>query len=217
MESREDRLTGGERRELEGYVASSTALFRVFLFLLAAVVIGALSWRIQSWLSITQSWWLLAPVIFAALLFGRSRRWTGGREFRRGVRADLAANRARVYVVRVVDAIEVQEVEDEGPTFFLKTDGGETLVMAGQYLDPYRARGFPWRLFEIREGYDSGSFLGLKRIGERIKPSMVRGPLFHPEIESSAYRSVTWKILELSFDRLRQSADHSPESIEKTV
>jgi len=38
------------------------------------------------------------------------------------------------------------------------------LTMSGQYLYPYERRGFPWRVFEIRETAHSHFFFGLKRV-----------------------------------------------------
>jgi len=206
LESQESTLSTVERRELEGLVGFTTTLYRLLLFLLATAVVGALVWRIQSWASVTGFWWLLPTLLFGVFLYARAGRWTGGRGFRSDVRSDLASNRARAYMVRVVDAIEVQEAEDEGPTFFLKTNDGTTLAMAGQYLATYTNRGFPWREFEIREGYESGVFLGLKGVGDRLPPSTVREPLSSDEMQELGRGFRYREIFDLSFDYLLRRA-----------
>jgi hypothetical protein len=44
----------------------------------------------------------------------------------------------------VAEVVEVQELEDEGPHFFMDVGGGRTLFLSGQYLDePVRAGRFP--------------------------------------------------------------------------
>jgi hypothetical protein len=206
MESRLEPLNRRERRELLGYVAWSTGALRAALFLAAVAIVGALAWRVHGWLRGEGSWWLVAPAVFAAALFVRARRWTGGADLRRRIRADLASDSARVTLVRIDDAIEVEEAEDEGPTFFLHTDDGETLVFAGQYLDRPKARGFPWLAFEVREGAESKVFLGLSPVGEPLEPSTRRPPLTFAEIRALGYGSERWKVLHVPFDELRSAA-----------
>jgi hypothetical protein len=121
------------------------------LFLIAVAAIGGLSWRIQRWTPLSAPFWLLPTIAVAIALYVRSKRWTGGRDLREDIRADLRANSARVYHVQVRDAIVFEEQEDEGPIVFVLTDGGETLVFTGQDLARQVARGFPWRELEVRE------------------------------------------------------------------
>jgi hypothetical protein len=139
-------------------------------------------------------------------LYWRSRRWTGGRDLRARIRADLESNTAAVHVLSVVDAIKVEEAEDEGSTFFLELDTGETVAIGGQFLDRFVTRGFPWRQFEIREGARSGLFLGLEGRGERIVPSLVKRPLSMATVRELGISPVRWKILPVAFEDLRRVA-----------
>ncbi len=82
----------------------------------------------------------MPTAVVGLALYWRSRRWTGGRDLRARIRRDLKSNTAAVHVLSVVDAIKVEEAEDEGPTFFLKLETGETVVMAGQFLDRFVSR-----------------------------------------------------------------------------
>ncbi len=49
--------------------------------------------------------------------------------------------------IDAVEAIEVDEQEDEGPSFFIKTVDGQVILFTGQYLNRLKARGFPWKPF----------------------------------------------------------------------
>jgi hypothetical protein len=203
MESRLEPLTTRERRELQGYVAWSTGALRVLLFLLALAIFAAAAWRVHSWIGGRGPWWLVAPTLAGIALFFVAGRWTGGPEMRRRIRADLASGMARVTVVRATDAIAAEEAEDEGPTFFLRTEDGGSVVFAGQYLDRLAARGFPWRAIEIREGAESKTFFGLKPAGEALLPSAKRPPLSLAEARALGYGSERWQVLALGFDELR--------------
>jgi hypothetical protein len=139
-------------------------------------------------------------------LYWLSRRWTGGRDLRARIRRDLEANTATVHVLSVVDAIKVEEAEDEGPTFFLKLETGETVAMGGQFLDRFVSRGFPWRQFEIREAAESRLHLGLEGRGERVVPSLVKPPLGMATVRELGIASVRWKVLPVAFDELRRVA-----------
>jgi hypothetical protein len=139
------------------------------------------------------------------LLYVRARRWTGGRELRRRIRQDLAANAAVVHHVRVRDALVFDEQEDEGPIVFVLTDTDETLVFTGQDLSRDVARGFPWRAFEVRESASSGRFFGLKRLGDPFPPSLKKPPLSPDQFTQLGLGSVRrWARLRVPFDQVRQ-------------
>lgn len=137
---RKDPLTKRERAELGGYVARSAVASRAILFALALGATAGMAFKVQRWLSIDQPLWLVPTAVVGLALYWRSRRWTGGRDLRARIRRDLKSNTAAVRVLSVVDAIKVEEAEDEGPTFFLKLETGETVVMAGQFLDRFVSR-----------------------------------------------------------------------------
>ena len=206
VQRREDPLTKRERAELVGYVARSTVWARAILFALALAAVAGLAFKVQRWLSIDQPFWVVPTALAGLVLYWRSRRWTGGRDLRARIRLDLESNTAAVHILSVVDAIRVEEAEDEGPTFFLKLETGETVAIGGQFLDRFVTRGFPWRQFEIREGARSGLFLGLEGRGERIVPSLVRPPLSLATVRELGIGRVRWKVLPMAFEELRRVA-----------
>ena len=203
---REDPLTKRERAELVGYVSRSTVWLRAGLFALALAAVAGLAFKFQRSLSIDQPVWVVPTALVGLALYWRSRRWTGGRDLRARIRADLESNTAAVHVLPVVDAIEVEEAEDEGHTFFLQLDTGETVAIGGQFLDRFVSRGFPRKQLEIREGARSGLFLGLKAGGERIVPSLVKPPLHLATVRELGIGRVRWKVLPVPFEDLRRIA-----------
>jgi hypothetical protein len=203
---RNDPLTKRERVELAGYVSRSTSAGRAILFGLALAAVAGLALKVQRWLSVDQPWWIVPTAAVGLALYWRSGRWTGGRGLRARIRRDLEANTATVHVLSVVDAIKVDEAEDEGPTFFLKLETGETVAMGGQFLDRLVSRGFPWKQFEIREAAESGLFLGLEGRGERVVPSLVKPPLSMATVRELGIASARWRVLPIAFDELRRVA-----------
>ena len=124
---RKGPLTKRERAELGGYVARSAVASRAILFALALAATAGLAFKVQRWLSIDQPLWVVPTAVVGLALYWRSQRWTGGRDLRARIRRDLKSKTAAVHVLSVVDAIKVEEAEDEGPTFFLKLETGETV------------------------------------------------------------------------------------------
>jgi hypothetical protein len=178
---------------------------RAVLFLVALAIVGAACRRVQQWLQLPDPLWLLPTAAAGLVLYVRARRWTGGRELRRRIRHDLAANAAVVHLIRVRDAIVFDEQEDEGPIVFLLTDTDETLVFTGQDLSRDVARGFPWRAFEVRESASSGRFFGLKRLGEPFPPSLRKPPLSREQFTRLGLGAVgRWHRLPVPFDQVRQ-------------
>jgi hypothetical protein len=136
-------------------------------------------------------------------LYRVAGRGTGGPQFRAAVRVDIARGVAAAHRVVAVDAIEVEEQEDEGPTYFLLTDDGKTMVFSGQYLESYKRKGFPWTTFEILEGPESKVFFGLVPDGARLAPSLRRGPLSWEEYKQFVSGSRNYAILDVAFDALK--------------
>jgi len=130
-------FTKQQRKELRGYVTPGIALFRAAVFLGVVVVVG---WLLRSahgavsrrYTAVSHdAWWLLPVVIFAVALYVRAGRWTGGRALRTAIRKDLETGNAAIRRVVAVDAIEIEEQEDEGPGFFILTDDGATMLFSG--------------------------------------------------------------------------------------
>jgi hypothetical protein len=194
--------------ELEGYVAPGIAAFRIAAFVAA---VAAVAWACRAVTSLLDTaafrsplWWVVPAAAVAVALYRISGRWTGGPRFRAAVRADLARGMAAAHRVVAVDAIEIEEQEDEGPTFFLLTGDGKTLLLSGQYLDPYARKGFPWSAFEILEAPESKVFFGLVPHGERLVPSVRRGPLSSDEYKRLVSPHRNYAILDVAFEPLKE-------------
>ncbi len=211
-------MTSAEKRELrshvdhwkgEGRIWAGMVLF--IIFAAAFAILGSLVRFLFSFLAEVAPIFQERPVnviAFACLMvlfyaWLRRRLWAS--PFSRQMKADLAAGVATAHIVDAEDSILVQEHEDEGPTVFVKTRDSETLVFAGQELDIYTKRGFPWSRFEIVESPTSGFFLGLRRLGPPLTPLVVPGPI--PWSEVKEYRDVfrrKWLRLDASFEDIKK-------------
>jgi hypothetical protein len=194
--------------ELRGYVAWSTSLFRAALLF---AVVGLFAWvlrtahvRLGRPLADSELVWLVPAAALAIALYWIAGRWTGGRAFRAAVRQDAAGGVAAVHTVRAVDAVEVEEGEDEGPAYFVLTEDGKTLLFAGQYLAPYRRKGFPWKEFEILEAPRSKIFFGLMPRGERLAPSVRRPPFTWEEFKAFARDKREYGFVDVDFSVLKE-------------
>lgn len=204
-------LTKAQRAELEGYVSPGIAVFRGALFLGTIVGIGWLAHALQARaaepgsLFAHPAWWAIPLAVFAGALYHRSGRWTGGRELRAQIRADLKRGQAAVRRVVATDAIEVEEGEDEGPAFFVKTEDGGTMLFAGQYLGRLKTKGFPWASFEIVEAPDSKRFFGIVAAGSPLKPSARRPPFSWQEATRFGALGGEYRFLDENFDSLKRT------------
>jgi hypothetical protein len=194
--------------DLKGYAAWSTSAFRAAIFLVAMAAVAWLLRRIYVALLRpvldADAVWVVPSVAIAVGIYVLGSRWTGGRSFRAAVRADLAGGVAAVHRVVAVDAIEVEEREDEGPSYFILTSEGSTLLFTGQYLGPYRRKGFPWRTFEILEAPASKIFFGLVPRGERLPPSVRREPFSWEEYKTLVKGKRKYGTVALDFEALKQ-------------
>ena len=193
--------------ELRGYVAPGISAFRIAVFVAA---VAAFAWVCRAVTSLIDHsvfrsplWWAIPTAVVSIALYRFSGRWTGGPLFRAAVRADLARGVAAVHRVEAVDAIEIEEQEDEGRTFFLLTGDGKTLLLSGQYLDPYVRKGFPWTAFEILEAPESKVFFGLVPQGDRLAASVRRGPLSWDEYRRLVSGHGKYAIVNVAFESLK--------------
>jgi hypothetical protein len=85
------------------------------------------------------------------------------------------------------------------------TDDGTTMLFAGQYLDAYKRKGFPWKTFEILEAPESKIFLGLVPVGEKLTPSATRPPFSWQEYKEIAHGKREWAVLQVDFASLKQA------------
>jgi hypothetical protein len=200
--------------ELRGYVAWSIVLFRGVLFV---AVVAAFAWLLRTLharlghpLTDSELVWLIPSLALAGALYAVAGRWTGGRGFRAAVRKDLAGGVAAVHAIVALDAVEVEEGEDEGPAYFVLTEDGSTLLFAGQYLGPYRRKGFPWKRFEILEAPASKIFFGLVARGERLAPSAQRPPFTWEEFKQFAQKTREYGVVDVDFDALKKGRLQRP-------
>jgi hypothetical protein len=115
----------------------------------------------------------------AFLFFRRRARAAYDRELaalRARYAADLQALQLEEWRVRIVDALQVEEVEDEGAQFFLELEDGRILFVMGQYLwdaDDESAH-FPNRELLITRLPHAGDIFDMKCVGEYFPPSAER-------------------------------------------
>jgi hypothetical protein len=111
---------------------------------------------------------------------------------RRRYAADLAARQVEEWRVRVVDAIEVEELEDEGRQCYLELEDGRVLFVGGQYLydsdeddsdEGDTTPKFPNRDLLITRLPHAGDILALERLGEHFPPSVTLPPFSREDHE----------------------------------
>jgi len=171
------KLTKAEREELASIVAVSTQIGRAVLFVLAVIFLAGVFRILQTLLPIDAPAWIVPTALLAWLLYRRSGRWTGGREFRRKVAADLADGNARILKLEAVEAIEFEEHEDEGPTYAIRTADEQWVMFSGQDMLSHKRRGFPWTEFGVAEAPHSGLFFGLEKNGDPVPVARTLPPL----------------------------------------
>ena len=208
METTYRPLSKRQRKEIEGYVAFGPNAFRAVLFLLAVAFVGLLLCWIHSRLVRstvgTDAVWIVPTVAFAIWLYRYGARWTGGRRRRAEIRRDLARGEVAVHRVAAVDAVELEPMKDEGPSYFVRADDGTTVLFAGQYLDQYRTKGFPWTVIEIVETPESKIFLRLEVSGEKLPPSARHPPSAAAELRALAGSTRNYGVVDVEFDPLKE-------------
>lgn len=177
MKILERPLSNRQRKELKGLVAVSTTLMRVALFVIVVGLLGVLLRRIQIELIDAPPIWAIITVITGSAIYVRSRRWTGGKELRKRIREDLRAGVVRVTVIEPAVVTEIEEREDEGPSYIIETKTGESIMLTGQWLVWTKKKKFPWSKFEITEAPHSSHFFGVQNRGESIPVSAKRQAL----------------------------------------
>ena len=91
-------------------------------------------------------------------------------------RTDLIDGTATVSRYDATAAIEIEEFEDEGLTFYLRLVDGRVLLLSGQYLyAPVGAGIFPSTQFETTRSR-SGLLLSLRSTGDYLSPLVARKP-----------------------------------------
>jgi hypothetical protein len=181
-------FTADERTALRRLATGSTdwssdasgagCLFAVGLF------VGLLLIR---WLGLPRTPWqsvaaaVSAIAAIAAAIYMRRQR-TATRHSQRYAE-DLVRGRAEVTVYDVVDAIQVEESEDEGSTYYLKLANGAVLFLSGQYLyEAEEAKRFPSTRVVLTRAPASRTVLDLESVGTYLAPSSTRPPFSVQEL-----------------------------------
>ena len=190
------KLTKSEREELAGIVAWSTQIGRAVLFVLGMTFVAILFRSLFALMTIDAPVWVLPTAFIGYLLYRRAGRWTGGSAFRHLVRQDIEKGEARVTVINPVDVTEVEELEDEGPSYIVKTDQGDWVLLSGQELVQHKMRGFPWSQFSVDDAPHSGVFFGLTRSGDPVPVDRTIPPLSYELARDLGSHSRTFTVLD---------------------
>jgi hypothetical protein len=209
MQTSYEPLSAKQQAELRGYVSLPVRFIRAVLFLAIVLFVGAGLESIHAAFAPKQGFasspvlWIIPGLAFAAWFYSCWQRWTGGNRGTANIRKDLARGELAIHRVEILDAIEIEELEDEGPSYFVLTPDNEVIYFSGQWLDREKRKGFPWKSFEIREAPASKVFFGLKKAGERFPPSFIRKALDWDTLKK--YRAFTgkYRVLDVNFDSLK--------------
>jgi len=203
-------MTAKQRAELQGYASWGVRVTRVVLYFVAVGFVGACLRSIHHTFLLSHSvfvwdvWWIVPTIAFAVWLARRAKKWTGGKQGTEDIKADLAEGNLAVHRIVVADAIEVEEQEDEGPSYFVLTTERKVIYFHGQVMDGHKRRGFPWKEFEIREAPRSKMLFRLKKKGDKFPPSFVRKPMTYEEMKhySGNFRG-DYQMLDVDFESLK--------------
>lgn len=212
MQTTHEPLTAKQRKELQGYISWGVRTARVVIYFIAVIFVGAclrsihhtfLSQPVFAW----DVWWLVPTLAFATWLARRAKNWTGGTQGVNDIKADLAEGNIAVHRITVMDAIEMEQAEDEGASYFILTDDKKVIYFHGQEMDRWKRHGFPWQEFEIRETPRSKMLFSLKQQGARFAPTIIRKPLSFAEVKNySGNFKGHYRILEVDFESLKTDA-----------
>jgi hypothetical protein len=150
----------------------------------------------------------LATVValWALVKVGHGRMGRALAQQRKHFAEDLAAGKAACTTYDVVDALKVEELEDEGASFYLALADGRVLFLSGQYLDDaVEERKFPCARFTLVRAPKSGLFLDLEAIGAPL-PASGTLPAITPEDHRAERAPYDGDVLALDFETLRRKA-----------
>jgi hypothetical protein len=151
----------------------------------------------------------LVPIAIALiagfLVFRRMRDYQARSKATTTLSADLAEGQAQVTTYEAVDAILVEELDDEGSQYFLELRDGRILFVAGQYLyeceDDAR---FPNTRFQAVRTARSGHLLAFNCLGAYLPPSSRLRPFSDADYRASRV-PVDGAVWEGDFEALRDT------------
>ncbi len=201
-------LTANERRQLASLASSRSDLGNdlagggcVFMLVFG---VGMVALRL---VDLQRSSWQAAAAIvagivaIATMLYMRKGRakWTSRQDYA----ADLEGGRAAEVTYDVVDAIRVEEFEDEGSNYFLKLADNKVLFLTGQYLyDSEEGNAFPSTRIRVTRAPRSRLMLDLECLGTPLQPSTTRPPFSHEDHRSGRVPK-DGEMLDVDFETLR--------------
>jgi hypothetical protein len=214
-------LSESERRSIAG-LATPGSLISVglipalFVFMVTFAVCIGIERAFGLYAALGLTWPAIiaagAAVAFAHYLYRKTQPLLSME--REGHARDLAAGTATCFTFDVVDALRVEELEDEGSAYYLKLADGRVLFLQGQYLYEYEARDededgnpaparFPADRFTVERTAGSGLVLGITNFGRLIPVSGVLPPFSLDERGGDAVPN-DGDILTIDFDSLRR-------------
>ena len=207
MEHGRRQLTARERKDLEALVSVWTQAMRAVLLLVAVGTVGLFLRAVQAGLaSLELPVWAVGAAACGAWLYTRAGAWTGGSALRRQVKSDLRSGEMAVKRLQVVDALLAPEVEDEGPTIFVREAGGSILFFSGQETGRRRSRGFPWTEFEASWAPESKQLFRVRSLGRPFEPVVVRSPLSVYETKQLGLLESEFGVVEEDWAELKRDA-----------
>jgi hypothetical protein len=178
-------LTADERTALQSMLRSPSAGGAPLAALLTFIVTSGIGLILlpSSWMTGLPS---LGPAgiaaVVAAFVYRRMRRSQRESPWLRNVSRDLAEGNARITTFQVVDAIRVEEAEDEGSQYYLKLEDGRVAFLAGQYLyELEEDGGFPTRVVTVTRAPHSAVVFDVASTGAPLTPSATRPPFSEAE------------------------------------
>ncbi len=156
----------------------------VFMLVLLPVLL------LERWKPVLKQYEILAGVVAAAVAVAvvvRMRRHPLLSRARRSLALDLANGEAEVQLLELVDAIKVEEFEDEGSNYYLKLNDGQVMFLSGQYLYEPEARGtFPTTRIAMTFAPLSRALLDLRCEGTPFAPSATLPPFGVARLKSGS-------------------------------
>ncbi len=202
MKTIEEPLTKQQREELEGIISLSTQAIRVLLFSISVLLIGIFFHWLQHLVWQGRPLWIFPTVALAIWLYFRSSHWTGGPNLRAKIRRDLADGNVSISILEPESIEEVEELEDEGPSYIIQTKDGSMYLLTGQEMEQYISKHFPWSKIGVIETPYSKQFLGLRKMGDPMPISNKRPPFTYQEAKELGCFNSTFIILDESKRKL---------------
>lgn len=210
LEQSAQALSKAQREELEGIVAPSTQIARGILFCTALGFIGLLAKAIQNAFLASPPLWPIPTIVAALWLYRRAKNWTGGPELRRAAAKDLAGGVVQITIIEAASVAMIEEVEDEGPTYFVTARSGELIMFSGQEIARYQRKSFPWSTIGVLETPHAKQCFALKRMGEPHTIDAVMAPLSYESAKALGCFNENFVVLNEQQRAIVRALENSP-------